>query len=344
MMYRLSELAQRFGCELHGDDDPSIEGVCTLNPGKPGHVSFLTNSSYRKYLKTTQAGAVILAAEDAPHSKVPALVSPHPHLIYARIAGLFQPARTYQAGIHASAVIAEGASVDANACIGANTIIESGVVVGAGSTIGPGCVIMAGARIGRDCHLVAQVYLGPTVSLGDRVLIHPGVVIGADGFGLARDGVAWIKVPQLGGVSIGDDVEIGANTTIDRGAIEDTVLENGVKLDNLIQVGHNVRIGEHTVIAGCVGIAGSAQIGRRCQIGGGVGIGGHLSIADDVIITGMSMVPNSVKEPGLYSSGIPLETNREWRKHVARFHQLDELARRIAELEKRLAGLTPDES
>jgi UDP-3-O-[3-hydroxymyristoyl] glucosamine N-acyltransferase len=343
MMYRLAELAQRFDCELQGDGDLSIEGVCTLHPGKPGHVSFLTNSSYRKYLKTTRAGAVILAAEDAIHCKVPALVSPHPHLVYAKVAALFQPPRPHQPGVHPSAVIATGAMVAASASIGAHVVIEAGAVVGAGSTIGPGCVIMADARIGRDCHLVAQVYLGPAVIVGDRVLIHPGVVIGADGFGLARYGVAWVKVPQLGGVSIGDDVEIGANTTIDRGAIEDTVLENGVKLDNLIQVGHNVRIGEHTVIAGCVGIAGSAHIGRRCQIGGGVGIGGHLSIADDVIITGMSMVPNSVKEPGLYSSGIPLETNREWRKHVARFHQLDELARRIAELEKRLAEQLPDE-
>lgn len=334
MEFSIAELAERFDVGYQGDASIRVDGVCTLHPGMPGRITFLNNSRYRPYLADTRASAVILAPADAGRCPVACLISDNPYLLYARVAALFRPPRPVVPGVHESAVVAGGARVADGAGVGPLAVIESGATVEAGAWIGPGCVVRADAVIGADSQLIANVYVGPGCRLGRRVLLHPGVVIGADGFGLARDGERWVNVPQLGAVVLGDDVEIGANSTVDRGAIEDTIVESGVKLDNQIQVGHNVRIGEHTVIAGCVGIAGSANIGRRCQIGGGAGIGGHIDIADDTIITGMTMVTHSLREAGIYSSGMPVESNRRWRRIIARLRHIDDLAARIAALEK----------
>jgi UDP-3-O-[3-hydroxymyristoyl] glucosamine N-acyltransferase len=214
-------------------------------------------------------------------------------------------------------------------------VVEAGAEIAARAHIGPNCVVMRDARIGEDTRLAANVTLCQGVSLGKRGLLHAGAVIGADGFGIARDGAVWVKVPQLGSVRIGDDVEIGANTTIDRGALEDTVVEDGVKLDNQIQVGHNVCIGAHTAVAGCSAIAGSAVIGKRCMIAGGAGITGHIEICDDVTVTAMTLVTHSITEPGVYSGSLPMDTQQQWRKNSVRFRQLDAMARKLAQLEKK---------
>jgi UDP-3-O-[3-hydroxymyristoyl] glucosamine N-acyltransferase len=262
----------------------------------------------------------------------------NPSATYARIAALLHPQPTAVPGEHPSAVGEPRASVHPTAAIGANVVIEAGVDVGERAHIGPGCVLMRNVHIGADTRLVANVTLCEDVTLGERCLVHPGAVIGGDGFGLAPDQGEWIKVPQLGGVRIGNDVEVGANTTIDRGAIDDTVIGDGVKLDNQIQIAHNVRIGAHTVMAGASGVAGSSTIGERCVIGGQVGIAGHLTICDDVMLTGKSFVSSSIRKPGYYSSGLPVDEAARFRKNAARFYKLDELARQV----RRLAGMRDD--
>lgn len=332
--HTLAELAEKFGLGLRGDGSVRIHGVGTLSGAGAGQLGFLANPRYRKELAGTGASAVVLAEADADASPVPCLVSRSPYVSFARIAALFEPATAVQAGVHASALVDPSAQVDASAQVGPFVTIGAGSRIGAGAVIGPGCVIGEDCLVGPDCLLVARVTLVARVRLGARVRIHPGAVLGADGFGLAMDAGRWIKVPQLGGVTIGDDCEIGANTTIDRGAIEDTVLDEDVRLDNQIQVGHNVRIGAHTAIAGCVAIAGSARIGRYCLIGGAVGITGHLEICDRVTVTAMSLVTSSITEPGEYSSGMPVQDSRSWRRNGARFRQLDELARRMGALTK----------
>ena len=342
MAFTLGELARRAGAELRGDPERVIDGVATLQSGRPGAISFLANPRYRRYLADTRAEAVILGAEDAEHCPVPALVSGNPYATYAKVAALLHPPEGQRRGVHPSAVVCGGCRIDPSAWVGPNAVIECGAVVGPGVQVGPGCVVGEGATIGPDSRLLANVTVCHGAVIGARALIHPGVVIGSDGFGIANEGGAWTKVPQLGCVRIGDDVEIGANTTIDRGALEDTVIEDGVKLDNQIQVAHNVRIGAHTAIAGCTGIAGSARIGSRCTIGGGVGIVGHLEIADNVHITGMSLVTRSISEPGVYSSGTPLQRNDIWHKNFVRFKQLDDMARRLRALEKALAQADRD--
>src|SRR5882672_151179 len=324
MTVRLGELAVRFGCQLRGDPELGVEAVSTLEAARPGTVTFLANARYRKFLPATRATAVILEPAYAEECPGAALLSANPYAIYARVAALLHPAPQAPAGVHASAVIAADAAIAASACIGPLVVIEAGVRVGERAVIGPGCVLQAGAVVGADSHLVARVTLGRDAVIGARAILHPGSVVGADGFGFAREPAGWVKVPQLGAVRIGDDVEIGANTTIDRGAIEDTVIEEDVKLDNQIQIGHNVRIGAHTAIAGCVGISGSTTIGKRCMIGGAVGIAGHLSIADDVMITGLSLVSRSITKAGIYSSALPLEDARLFRRNAARFRHLDE--------------------
>jgi len=272
---------------------------------------------------------VVLRESDADACPVTALLTPEPYAAFARIAALFEPRPEHRAGIHPSAVIDPSAQVAPDASIGPYVVIGARSHIGAGAHIGPGCIIGDDCSIGDGCRLVAHVTLVTRVRLGKRVLIHPGAVLGADGFGIAMTQGHWIKVPQLGGVVIGDDCEIGANTTIDRGALGDTVLEEDVRLDNQIQIGHNVHIGAHTAIAGCAAIAGSARIGRYCLIGGGAGIVGHLEICDRVVITAMSLVTHSIREPGEYSSGTPLMDNRSWRKNAARFKHLDRIARRM---------------
>lgn len=338
MSYSLRDIAEELGAQVHGDEDCRIDHVATLADAGPGSLSFLANRRYRPQLLTTRASAVILDEEFLSACPVAALVVSNPYLGYARAAALLAPKQPTRAGIHPMACVSERAAVDASAWVGPQAVIEDGATIGAGSRVGAGCVIERDVLIGDDCNLVANVTIGHDVRIGNRVLMHPGVVIGADGFGIANDDGVWVKVPQLGKVVIGDDVEIGANSTIDRGAIGDTIVEEGVKLDNLIQIGHNVRIGAHTAIAAGVAIGGSTTIGKRCAIGGAASIAGHLEIADDVHLTGRSAVPNSILKAGIYSSGTPIiQENRIWRRNVVRMRQLDDMAKRLKNLEKKLA-------
>lgn len=330
MPFRLSELAGRFSLERHGGTDPEIIGVGTLAGAGHGELAFLANPRYRRQLSTTSAAAVVLAAADAAQSPVPCLVARDPYVAFARIAALFDPAPAAAPGVHPSAVIAADAVVAAEASIGPLTTVGARSRVAAGAVIGPGCVIGEDCVVGAGSELVARVTLVTRVVLGRRVRIHPGAVLGADGFGLAMDAGRWIKVPQLGGVRVGDDCEIGANACIDRGAIEDTELEEDVRLDNLVQIGHNVVIGAHTAMAGCAAVAGSARIGRHCLIGGGAGIVGHIELCDRVLVTAMTLVTHSILEAGEYSSGTPVQSSRDWRRNAIRFKQLDALARKIA--------------
>ena len=336
LSFSLAELAQRLDCEVHGDPECRISGVATLQSAAAGDISFLANNRYRRFVSESAASAIIVKPGDLDTCPANALVAKNPYLVFARVAALLNPVREYPAGIHETAVVDAAAVVAASAHVAATAVIEAGVQIGEHSVIGPGCIIKQGAQIGANCRLSANVSVCEDVRLGDRVVIHPGTVIGSDGFGFAPDQGQWVKVPQLGAVVIGNDVEIGANTTIDRGALEDTVIEDGVILDNQIQIAHNVRIGAQSAIAGCVGIAGSTTIGKRCQIGGGVGIVGHLNIVDDVHITATSLVTGNINQPGLYSSGTALSDNRQWRKNAARFSHLDDMARRLAALEKKL--------
>jgi UDP-3-O-[3-hydroxymyristoyl] glucosamine N-acyltransferase len=321
--FSLGELAVRFGLTLRGDPSLKVRSVATLSRANGGALSFLANSRYRRQLESTRATAVILSAEDEAHCPVAALIDPNPYLAYARIASLMHPEMTPEPGIHPSAVVADGAQIAASASIGPLAVIEEGARIGERVLVGPGCIVQKGASVGADSTLKSRVNLYPGVILGQRCILHAGAVVGADGFGFAPNEGTWVKVPQVGSVRIGDDVEIGANTTIDRGAIDDTVVENGVKLDNQIQVGHNVIIGAHTAIAACTGISGSTVIGQRCMIGGMVGFAGHLTIADDVVVTGCSLVSASIKKPGSYSSGMPTVETRLWRRMVAHLRRLD---------------------
>jgi UDP-3-O-[3-hydroxymyristoyl] glucosamine N-acyltransferase len=321
--FSLGELAVRFGLTLRGEPDLRVRSVATLSRAEAGGLSFLANSRYRRQLESTRATAVLVNAEDESHCPVAALIHPNPYLAYARIAAVLHPASSPASGRHPSAVISGSARIAATASIGPLAVIEDDAEIGERVSIGPACIVQRGARIGADSMLVSRVNLYPGVSLGARCILHAGAVVGADGFGFAPNSGSWVKVPQLGSVRIGDDVEIGANTTIDRGAIDDTVVENGVKLDNQIQVGHNVVIGAHTAIAACTGISGSTVIGQRCMIGGMVGFAGHLTIADDVVVTGCSLVSASIKKPGSYSSGMPTVETRLWRRMVAHLRRLD---------------------
>jgi UDP-3-O-[3-hydroxymyristoyl] glucosamine N-acyltransferase len=338
----LGQLAARFGLELRGDPDAVVTSVATLQQAQAGSLAFLANPKYRKYLATTAATAVVLDPASAADCPVAAFVSKNPYAAYARIAALLHPEPVAPPGIHPSAVVESGAVVPASAHVGALAFVGAGARLGERAVVGPGCVVGEGVVLGDDTRLVARVTLYRGTKLGKRCLLHAGTVLGADGFGLAQDRDGWVKVPQVGGVSIGDDVEIGANTTIDRGAIDDTVLENGVKLDNQIQVGHNVRIGEHTAIAGCAGISGSTTIGKRCLIAGAVGVVGHLEIADDVVVTGLTMVSSSIERRGMYSSGLPAMETSAWRRVVARLRHLDELFDRVKRIEKE-RGLAPSD-
>lgn len=342
MTTTLGALAVRFGCELEGDPDIEVDAVATLQNAAPRTIAFLANPKYRKFLADTRAAAVILDPKLAADCPVATLLSPNPYALYARIATLLHPEPRFEPGVHARAAVDAEAAVDPSASVAAGAVIERGARIGARARIGPGSVVMEGATVGEDTRLAAHVTLYRGVSIGARCLLHAGVVIGADGFGLAPDRAGWVKVPQLGSVRVGDDVEIGANTTIDRGAIDDTVIEEGVRLDNQIQIGHNVRVGAHTAIAGCTGVSGSTTIGKRCLIAGMVGIAGHLEICDDVVVTGRTFVNSSIREKGTYSGGLPMDDAKRWRRNSARFRQLDKLARRVNEL-SRASGLADDD-
>lgn len=336
MALRLDALAEALGVDFVGDGSLILDRVAPLESAVPGALSFLANTAYRKHLRSTAASAVILRPEWVADCPCGVLVADNPYLLYAKAAGLLFPEPPVAAGVHPSAVVADGVDLAPTAHVGPMAVIEEGACVGAGAVIGPGCVIGRGCRIGADCRLQAHVTLGQGVTLGERVVVKPGAVIGADGFGFANDQGRWVKVPQLGSVRIGNDVEIGANTCIDRGTARDTVISDGVKLDNQIQVGHNVEIGDHTAAAAHVGISGSTRIGRYCTLAGASGYVGHIELADHVHCTGMAMVTRSLKEPGVYSSGIPAEPNRQWLRNSVHFRHLDELVQRIKGLEARL--------
>jgi UDP-3-O-[3-hydroxymyristoyl] glucosamine N-acyltransferase len=325
--FTLGELAVRFGLELAGDPETRVSHVATLSQASSGSLSFLAESRHHRELGRTRAAAVIVTREDAPGCPVAALITQNPRLAFAHIAALLHPEPATAAGIHPTAVVAPGARVAPSAEVGPLAVIEDEAEIGDAAYIGPGCIVQRGARVGARTRLVARVNLYPHVAIGARCLVHAGAVIGADGFGFAPDRGSWVKVPQIGSVRIGDDVEIGANTTIDRGAIGDTVVEEGAKLDNQIQVGHNVTIGAHTAIAACTGISGSTTLGKRNMVGGMVGFAGHLTIADDVMITGCSLVSASIREPGSYSSGMPTVPTRAWRRMVAHLRRFGEKER-----------------
>jgi UDP-3-O-[3-hydroxymyristoyl] glucosamine N-acyltransferase len=330
----LGELAVRYGCELRGDPDVQVFAAATLAAADSGNICFVANAQYRDELRTTRAAAVILDRKLAADCPVAVLINSNPHATFARIAAELHPEARSAPGIHPSAVVDSAALVDASAYVGPHASIAAGARIGPRCMIGPGCVLGTDVELAQDVTLVARVVLGRGVQIGPRAIIHPGAVIGSDGFGYARDGGGWIKVPQLGTVRIGADVEVGANTSIDRGALGDTVIEEGVKLDNQIQIGHNVRIGAHSAIAACTGISGSTVIGQRCMIGGGTGISGHVTLCDDVAITGFGMVTRSIDKPGLYSSVLPVEEARSWRRIVGRLKRIERMAARITALER----------
>jgi UDP-3-O-[3-hydroxymyristoyl] glucosamine N-acyltransferase len=336
----LGHLAEFLGATLRGSADKQITGLATLQEAGPSQVSFLANPQYRKFLPTSQAAAVLLKPADAEGYTGDALLIADPYLAYARISHLFDPKPTAAAGIHPTAVVADDAQIDAAASIGAFAVIESGARIAAGVTVGAHCFIGARCVIGEGGWLAPRVTLYHDVRIGQRVVIQSGAVLGGEGFGFANEKGVWQKIAQIGGVTIGDDVEIGVNTAIDRGAMDDTRIGNGVKLDNQIQIAHNVQVGDHTAMAACVGISGSAKIGKHCMLAGGVGLVGHIEICDGVFITGMTMVTRSITEPGSYSSGTAMQPAAEWRKSAARIRQLDDMSRRLQQLEKIVEAVT----
>ncbi|VVC75327.1 UDP-3-O-acylglucosamine N-acyltransferase [Aquicella siphonis] len=341
LAYKLADLISGLDVILKGDPDCLITGISPIQQSQPGHITFLTNSLYRKHLAGTRASAVILAEGDAALCPVNAVISRNPYFTYAKIASFFTDRYDTATGMHPAAVMGEDCSIDASAVIGAHVTLGRHVKIGANVVIGPGSTIGDHVEIGEGTQLDARVAVYHKVRIGRRCCIASGAVIGSDGFGFANQKGVWHKVPQLGSVEIGDDVDIGANTTIDRGAVENTVIEDGAKLDNLIQVGHNVRIGANTIIAGCVAIAGSTVIGKNCMIGGASTFAGHITIGDNVMITGMTAVTKSIREPGIYSSGIVgAVTNKEFRKNNARFHRMENLMERVKSLEIALKELT----
>lgn len=328
MSLSLGEIAVRFGLTLRGDPHTRIDHVGTLQGAGEGGIAFIAHPKLADQLASVQATALVLPEALAAQSPVQALISPNPHADFARIASLLHPPPAGLPGVHPSAVVDPTAQLDPSAHVGPQVVVGPHARIGARAYIGPGCVIAEQAVIGEDVRLVARVAVMERVTLGARCIVQPGAVIGAEGFGYAPEGERWIHVPQVGTVHIGADVEIGANTTIDRGALEDTVIAEGVKIDNLVQIGHNCTIGAHSALAGCVGLAGSSHIGARCRLGGGVGVAGHLRICDDVTLTGFTLVTSDIREPGFYSSGIPASPTAEWRRSVARLKRLDHAERR----------------
>jgi len=338
-VYRLAEIVQRFGGELLGDADVRIHQVATLEAAGPGEIAFFASNRYRKQLERTQADAIILSAEAAAATERARIVCKDPYAYFARVSALLNPPAQVAAGVHPLAAVDPSARVAPSATIGALAVVSAGAQIAERTQIEAGCSVGENVRIGRDCRLHANVSVYHDCVIGERVILHSGVIIGADGFGIAWDNERWHKIPQIGRVVLGDDVEVGANTTIDRGALDDTVIEEGVKLDNQIQIGHNCKIGAHTAIAGCVGIAGSTHIGRYCRIGGSAMIGGHLRIVDHVWISGATAVAKSILRPGTYTSLFPLSLHRDWLRNAAHIRHLDALVARVRALEARLAEL-----
>jgi UDP-3-O-[3-hydroxymyristoyl] glucosamine N-acyltransferase len=336
MAYTLAEIVARFGGRVLGDAQLEITQVATLELADSSQISFLTNSRYRAQLADTKAGALILGEADAEATALPRIISANPYAYFAKVSALLNPLPAIVPGVHPSAVIGAGALIDPTASVAAMAVVGAGAIVGAHSVIGEGSFIGDNVVVGRHVRLYPRVVIYHDCVIGDNLIAHSGVVIGADGFGIAMDEGRWIKIPQIGRVVIGNDVEIGANTTIDRGALDDTVIEEGVKLDNQIQIAHNVRVGAHTAIAGCVGIAGSTTIGKYCQIGGSAGILGHLKIADNVVIASFTLIGKSISEAGSYAAIFPFGKTEDWRKNAVHLRHLDEMAKRIKILEQKL--------
>ena len=333
--FRLSELAEKYQLSYQGDGDTLIEGIGTLSDATSTQISFLSNPAYREQLKTTTAAAVILSVDDAEDCPVIALIAKDPYVSYAEIAKNFDPRRPRTPGVHISASVDTTAVLGSDVEIGANAVIGPGCVIEDGVSINPGSVLVADCKIGEGSRLHANVTLCEGVKIGKRSVIHPGAVIGSDGFGLAFDQDHWVKIPQLGTVRIGDDCEIGSNTTIDRGAIGDTIIEDDVRLDNQIQIGHNVQIGAHTAMAGLVGISGSTQIGKYCMFAGSSGTVGHIHIADRTTVNYCSVVTKSITQPGtIWSAALPARPINEWNRSVAHLRKLEKLARRVLNLER----------
>ncbi|MDH5710126.1 MAG: UDP-3-O-(3-hydroxymyristoyl)glucosamine N-acyltransferase [Gammaproteobacteria bacterium] len=329
----LSELARQTGARLEGDDC-LIEGIAEISAAQSGDIAFISNPKYLEHLAGTSASALIIKPEFLDDCPVPALITANPRLAYAKVANLLYPARKRESGISSNAIISATAKVGNSSSVAAGVVIYDNVVIGSNAQIGANCVIEEDVIIGENTRISPNVTVGYGSRIGDGCIIHSGVVLGADGFGFVKEGDSYLKIPQIGNVHIGNDVEIGANTTIDRGALENTVIGHGVKLDNQIQIAHGVTIGDNTVISAACAIAGSTHIGRGCLIGGLVGIVEHLEITDNVMITGRTMVTHSITEPGSYSSSTPMDTTANWRKNSARFRRLDELAKRVTKLEK----------
>ncbi len=331
----LAEIAARLGGDVLGDGEIRISQVATLASAGEGHIAFLANKRYRNQLQTTQASAVILAPEAADQFAGARIVTANPYAYYARVATLLNPGNDSLVGVHSSVVSAS--PIPASAAIGPNVCIGKNVSLGENVRIQAGCVIGDGASIGDDSLFYPNVTVYYGCRIGKRAIVHAGVVIGADGFGFAPDGKEWVKIPQIGAVTIGDDVEIGANTTIDRGAMDDTLVGHGCKIDNLVMIGHNCDIGPYSVIAGCTGMAGSTTLGEHCILGGATMISGHLNIAPNTTISGASTVMRSIVEPnGVYASVFPLDTYEHWMRNASHIRRLSKLADRVAELEKKL--------
>lgn len=337
-MFRLQELVDRLGGELHGDASVAVARVATLEKAGSGDLAFLANRKYLPQVRDCAASALIVSPDARDQlAERTLIVTSDPYLYFARVAQLFNPQPAPRPGVHAQAAV--DCDVPSSVEIGPGACVEEGVELGDDVVIGPNCFVGRGTRIGRGSRLYANVTIYHDCVIGEDCILHSGVVIGADGFGFARERAgAWVKIPQTGRVVIGNDVEIGANTTIDRGALDDTVIGDGVKLDNLIQIAHNVRIGDHTIMAGCAGVAGSAQIGARCMIGGQAGISGHLSIADDVVVSAWTLVAKSIGKPGVYTSNLPLQTHGDWVRNFSHLRHLDALARRVRQLEQQNDG------
>ena len=340
--YSLREIAAQLGGEVQGDDTVVVSRMASLTGARSGDLSFLANSKYRSQLSGTAASAVVIGPDDANATALPRIVTGNPYAYFAKVSSLLNPVVPVVPGVHPTADVHPTAVIDPTASIGAHVTIGAHVRVEKNAVLGPGCAVGDGVRIGEDTRLHANVTVYDGCEIGARCVLSSGVVIGADGFGYAEEQGRWVKIPQVGRVQIQDDVDIGSNTTIDRGALDDTVIEQGVKLDNLIQIGHNCRIGAHTVIAGCVGIAGSAKIGRHCKIGGAAMILGHLEIADGVTISPGSMITRTLTQADTYTALMPFQRHAEWLRTAANLRHLDQMAVRIGQLEKELEGLKKD--
>jgi UDP-3-O-[3-hydroxymyristoyl] glucosamine N-acyltransferase len=332
--YRLAEIVARLGGEAVGDDAVAVSRTASLTGAGPGAIAFLSQARHRADLASTRASAVILGQDARDATSLPRIVCDEPYLYFARVSALLHPTPAVAPGVHPQAAVDPTATVAASARVDACAVIEAGARIDDGAWIGPGCWIGSGAVVGPGTRLYGGVRVYAGCEIGARGVVHAGAVIGADGFGFAPDRGTWFKIPQVGRVLVGDDVEIGANTAIDRGALDDTVIEDGVKLDNLIQIAHNCRIGAHTAIAACVGIAGSTTVGRHCMIGGAAMINGHLTIADRVVIAAGSGVTKSITEPGIRVSGAPSLPEREWRRNMVLLRNLDRMNDRLRRLER----------